>query len=255
MKFLKKNSFSGEDSESLSYERSVPTPQDQYPIPQLTAWGTTGLYNTVVSTNANGNELQYSFQSPWSPPTEWVKAVGAKFPSLSLELTFAEEGMNYRGRIKITGGSVVEEERHSYWREATNEDVAELFEAAPHFKNWRSFPTNVTAFLEKARFRDATHLWNIEDDSHRNLRYKLVRFGAPCDESLWGRVKDVLLERARAFARDQFASSVAALIALMKIQRRFKERFYRLGGSFEAIGSRRFSQQSTGQPEIQFSRP
>lgn len=39
-----------------------------------------------------GNSIIFSFQTAWSPPVEWCRYAAEKFPNVTLELEYAEEG-------------------------------------------------------------------------------------------------------------------------------------------------------------------
>jgi hypothetical protein len=59
--------------------------------------------------------LQIEFDSPWSPPTAWMKKISEKYPYLGFTLYFSEPGMNFCGVIHSQEGSYEIEEGEHEW--------------------------------------------------------------------------------------------------------------------------------------------
>ena len=85
--FLRENSRSGEDEETLSLAKSVPceTTIDGH----IQSWGTKWDVDADVN-DVEEDHVYYTFLSAWSPPTDWLRIVGAKYPRLSFELRYEE---------------------------------------------------------------------------------------------------------------------------------------------------------------------
>lgn len=47
-----------------------------------------------------------SFETPWSPPDEFIKSLSRMFPSVTFEMQYAEEGIGYIGYIVVENGEV-----------------------------------------------------------------------------------------------------------------------------------------------------
>lgn len=52
------------------------------------------------------NELNYTFDTAWSPPTAWLRETALMFPQLSFELSYREEGCDLMGTTKVKGDSL-----------------------------------------------------------------------------------------------------------------------------------------------------
>ena len=235
LRFVEANSFGdGDNKAPLWFGATVP--EEEGHCGRLLAWGTTGIYNTtVVSSSSTETEMvTYSFETPRSPPWQWVETVGKKNPSLSFELLYAEGGEDFRGRLKMQGGVKVEDVNDKYYRNyVTNEEFNDFLNAHPTVKNWRGMPSEVNGYAEMFSF------YSLDDGNvDPELRRKLIRDGEP-DE--WENFfRGWLMEKARTNARNAVASSVMALVALMRLQRAFKERYYKIDGPFQNVGAVRF---------------
>lgn len=75
-------------------------------------WGTRSVYDT--SMEEKDGVMIYNFNSPWSPPVEYFKAICEQYPLLDFALNYEEPGMCFEGDLKIEAGSVVEEEERDY---------------------------------------------------------------------------------------------------------------------------------------------
>ena len=67
--------------------------------------------NGILEESMSGEgELYYTFDSPWSPPLEWLKQASAKFPKLKFKLDYREDGMGYMGWAKASKGEIEDHE-------------------------------------------------------------------------------------------------------------------------------------------------
>jgi len=84
--------------------------------------------NNVVVNEIGQDRLEYYFDTAWSPPSAFVKAASAKFPTLLFELEFEEPGMVFRGSEKFSEGVLIQEVDTSdaYHEELSAEWEAEL---------------------------------------------------------------------------------------------------------------------------------
>lgn len=53
-------------------------------------------------------KLEYIFDSPWSPPINWLERVSIDFPKLRFKIKYEEEGMGFRGITWFTKGEMKE---------------------------------------------------------------------------------------------------------------------------------------------------
>ena len=98
--------------ESLSLEKALPTPSkllgdnaikdgnmpDWYNW-RVNNWGTKwDVYDTQPW---EGNSV--AFFSAWSPPIEWLRAIAEKYPDLSFQLDYADEGGGFVGTMEAQG--------------------------------------------------------------------------------------------------------------------------------------------------------
>tara|TARA_R100000808_G_C2131487_1_gene140623 strand:+ start:123 stop:848 length:726 start_codon:yes stop_codon:yes gene_type:complete len=52
-------------------------------------------------------ELNFSFDTAWSPPTNWLQKVTERYPSLKFTLEYTEEGMGFEGKAFARDGQLV----------------------------------------------------------------------------------------------------------------------------------------------------
>lgn len=79
-------------------------------------WDCTGELNHEEET-----KLEYYFDSPWSPPIEWLVKTSAKFPKLCFTLNYDEPGMGFKGEARAKG-STIENNCHDYGPEDYEHD-------------------------------------------------------------------------------------------------------------------------------------
>jgi len=72
--------------------------------------------------------VRYRFDTAWSPPLAWLKAVARTFPALSFELRYEEGGCDFTGRLCIENGDETHNECRDLWGRRTDDDgVDEAF--------------------------------------------------------------------------------------------------------------------------------
>ena len=105
------------EEESLSLEKALPTPSEMLgdnaikggTMPawynwRVENWGTKwDVYDSLPWTEDKYGNFITRFYSAWSPPTPWLKAVAEKYPDLSFELTYADEGGGFVGAMEAKG--------------------------------------------------------------------------------------------------------------------------------------------------------
>jgi len=68
-------------------------------------WGTAWDVQAVME-DEDEKYLQYSFDSAWSPPVEWLEKVARDYPQLSFRLEYEEDGMDFMGVATAKEGKV-----------------------------------------------------------------------------------------------------------------------------------------------------
>ena len=73
-------------------------------------WGTKWDVKAELSwkdyDNKIDSSLNYSFDSAWAPPVEWLKKVAKDFPTLFFSLKYDEPGMGFMGVAKGKNGAI-----------------------------------------------------------------------------------------------------------------------------------------------------
>lgn len=105
----------GSSPPCLSFHSLVPQPElpgDGWYHWRLGHWGTKWEVNGAILVIDEPEFLQYSFDTAWSPPQEWLQAIGPQFPELSFRLFYAEGGGYFAGAVSVRGDEVTSEEKH-----------------------------------------------------------------------------------------------------------------------------------------------
>ena len=71
-------------------------------------WGTKWDFDDVELAYDSDNELDYVFDTAWSPPGPVVEKMGKLFPELTFKLKYSEEGVGFKGELKVQNGKVVD---------------------------------------------------------------------------------------------------------------------------------------------------
>jgi hypothetical protein len=100
------------ESIDLSFMKAVPVPSrncDEC----VRLWGTKW---DACDSNASisESEIYYFFQSAWTPPIAWLRAVAAKYPTLDFELEAREPGVDFYIHIVFEKGVEVSSEESTY---------------------------------------------------------------------------------------------------------------------------------------------
>lgn len=69
------------------------------------SWGTKWDVSEVCLEN-EGDYLEYSFDTAWSPPLLWLTKVSEDFPELEFVMRYSEEGAGYFGVAKAVKGKL-----------------------------------------------------------------------------------------------------------------------------------------------------
>ena len=105
------------EKEFLSLEKAFPTPSEMVGdndikdgvMPawynwRVENWGTKwDVFDVFPWEQDKYGNFVIRFFSAWSPPLAWLEGVAKKFPSLSFELTYADEGGGFVGEAEAQG--------------------------------------------------------------------------------------------------------------------------------------------------------
>ena len=76
---------------------------------QIKNWGTKwNAYETFVQ-QIDDTNVQYGFDTAWSPPEAWLQVTALKFPKLRFTLKYEEEGMGYFGYLQVEAPQILKE--------------------------------------------------------------------------------------------------------------------------------------------------
>lgn len=113
---------------------------------RLENWGTKWDTANPEIIYEEDNEIQYQFETAWSPPVPAIRNLSSAFPNLKFYLFFEEEGMGFYGAVRIVNGEVEEEkaaepmpyienegedayyERQEKWREEAEAELDKVFD-------------------------------------------------------------------------------------------------------------------------------
>lgn len=106
----------GMETQPLSLHSFVPQPaelnqegSDWYTW-RIANWGTKWDVDSQIA-QEGAEFIEYSFDSAWSPPLEWLTEVGPQFPALSFRLWYAEGGCDFAGVYTVEGDNANNEEK------------------------------------------------------------------------------------------------------------------------------------------------
>ena len=81
----------------------------------LENWGTKWGFCDVHLESESEDELQYTFNTAWSPPAPLIVKLGEMFPTLEFDLRSFEGGMQFNSILRMVEGKAVEEETGKYF--------------------------------------------------------------------------------------------------------------------------------------------
>jgi hypothetical protein len=74
-------------------------------------WGTKWGINESKLVKQKNNELDYIFETAWSPPDPVIKKMSAMFPTLEFKMKWVEENMESKGVLDMKGGKEMKKMR------------------------------------------------------------------------------------------------------------------------------------------------
>ena len=91
-----------QEDESLSFNMSVPEPNGPMDW-RIENWGCKWDASNTKCVSGE-TKLDYTFTTPWSPPSAWLDTVSRKYPALTFYLRFEDEAFAFFALAKVTNG-------------------------------------------------------------------------------------------------------------------------------------------------------
>lgn len=95
------------EHETLSFDSFIPLPKGEWEYDWCVEnWGTKWDACYPHLTDDGGKDIQYSFDTAWSPPAPVVYRIIKNFPSIEFYHYYEEPGMGFQGEIRGKNGEV-----------------------------------------------------------------------------------------------------------------------------------------------------
>ena len=100
-----------DDAPVLSFERALPTPEDLDEIEhrlrwRVDHWGSKWDAQETKIVRFADDVLVYRFETAYTPPVSWLRAVSGEHPECEFELVYVGEGKSYAGVIVADSSGV-----------------------------------------------------------------------------------------------------------------------------------------------------
>jgi len=89
-----------------------------------------------VKVSVTPNAVKIWFDTPWAPPLAWFSNFAAKFPNLTAELAYNEQGMAFYGVAYAEGGTMNDDGGGSYGEKDTDDEGNPKGELKKHMKKY-----------------------------------------------------------------------------------------------------------------------
>ena len=108
-----------EEETILSFNKSVPCTTNDLYHEHIDKWGTKwDCYNidTTINYNKENDDIDmfYTFDTAWSPPTEWFDCIVEKYNTLEFTLEYSEPGCDFAGTIVASLGEITSKVESTY---------------------------------------------------------------------------------------------------------------------------------------------
>lgn len=91
---------------------------------EIEEWGVKwGAYAVQENDREKTTELEYVFDTAWSPPIIWLDKVAPMFPTLRFDMRYEEPGVGFIGHYVLEGETVLLDEHREY----TYDDAVKTF--------------------------------------------------------------------------------------------------------------------------------
>jgi len=144
-----------QDEEWLSFDLAIPEPNASLMNWRIINWGC--KWDASNSTCKPGEtKLEYTFTTPWSPPSAWLTTVSCKYPKLTFYLRFEDEAFAFFALAKVSSGVTT-------WLEDYKVD-----DIIPYLiRNHDVYPEDLQDLATKAGLTQAVCLGTVRLDEER----------------------------------------------------------------------------------------
>ena len=80
---------------------------------RIANWGTKWDFCDTYFEDS-GSQVSYTFESAWSPPTDFLMNICEKYPLLNFSLSYVEPGCAFEGELEIVAGEITVDETRDY---------------------------------------------------------------------------------------------------------------------------------------------
>lgn len=110
-KLIEKAHFIGDDETEepscLSFKNFIPYPNGEWSHSWCSdTWGTKWDACDPYLEDGGGQDIMYSFNTAWSPPTPIVQEMIKEFPKLKFDMYYEEQGCDFQGVLQGEGGEI-----------------------------------------------------------------------------------------------------------------------------------------------------
>jgi hypothetical protein len=116
--------YKANGGDNFSFLHSVPVPAGERGTDQ---WGTKWDVNDCEA-DMDETCCNYSFDTAWSPPIQWMETTSKLYPGLIFRLEAEEPGFDFRVKVHIQNGVKLLDHEENYYREATMMEAQEAIE-------------------------------------------------------------------------------------------------------------------------------
>ena len=94
---------------ALSFAQAVPLEPNVHFLDACQAWGCKWNAREAILDRIGPKHAEYTFQTPWGPPTAWLHSVSVLYPRVKLVLRYDSPECCFRGALGVCDGEVDEE--------------------------------------------------------------------------------------------------------------------------------------------------
>lgn len=227
--YIENSNFGSNDQTNLTFRKGVPDIPDFTYESCIQYWGTKWDANDVTCNGEEGRlnpndlkeELQYEFNTAWSPPTRWLNSVGRNYPELIFKLSYNEPGCDYWGYYSMSEGAVdndITDSLSNYGNDFTNKiSNNQYFWEIPQFANWNDSLPEDFDWNNNNEDDDQIYYDTFHDNGEVfNFTTNQILEDLPQDDDL----EYILREAAGLHTHNFFMSSMRKLIMVQKYLRK-----------------------------------
>ena len=199
-RFWDENRISDEDAhlynydsgQDLSFMRALPIKDDVSNVCDecVEKWGT--KWDACdPSGSKDDSQIEYTFNTAWTPPLPWLKVVASKYPHLTFEMESKEPGVDYYVYILYENGIETERNETSYEAyldekyntKEKSEEIIQLIEG-----NQQMLDNCLEIYLEESDYNSFEEYFdNVYDQEHdddlKDIFVEIQRILDECEDS------------------------------------------------------------------------